>query len=290
MPEAGAWMPMYWADYLGDTMHLSTEEHGAYLLLIATYWRRGGPLPDDDHYLANVVKMTRRRFKFARDKLTPFFDIHDDAWHHKRVDHEILKSSGRLNSARKAGSEGGKKRSLSLSGSNETIPHAGSRAKKEANSPPNPQGLQHGESNRNKQLSLAGGVATHNHTIDSSLRSESSETPSGVPSPDASTEDLDAIFYKRGKALLGRKAGGQLTKLRDVVGLGRALEVIDAAQHKESPAEYVAAVIRNRRTTNGVSHGRSTRPSSVEALRRLREIDQRREERFGDDADDGPSP
>lgn len=117
---------------------------------------------------------------------------------------------------------------------------------------------------------------------DSSLRSESTETPAGVDQP-----DLDALFYRRGKALLGQKAGGQLTKLRAAVGLGVALEVIEAAHHKDSPVEYVAGVIRNKR--NGASHGRSTRPSSVEALRRLREIDQCREERIGDDEGDGAS-
>ena len=100
MSETGAWMPMYWADYFGDTTHLTTLEHGAYILLLGTYWRRGRPLPDDDKWLAIVCKLTPKRWRVVRQKVSHLFQIKDGQWEHKRLEKEILKSSERLNSAR----------------------------------------------------------------------------------------------------------------------------------------------------------------------------------------------
>ena len=41
------YMQLYVADYLADTMHLTTEEHGAYLLLIMNYWQTGKPIKEN---------------------------------------------------------------------------------------------------------------------------------------------------------------------------------------------------------------------------------------------------
>ena len=38
------WMPLYVGDYVGDTLHLELDEHGAYFLLMMTYWRNGGAI------------------------------------------------------------------------------------------------------------------------------------------------------------------------------------------------------------------------------------------------------
>ena len=50
------YMQLYIADYLADTMHLSAEEHGAYLLLMFNYWQTGKPIPKNR--LAKIARLT----------------------------------------------------------------------------------------------------------------------------------------------------------------------------------------------------------------------------------------
>lgn len=50
-------MPLFTDAYLGDTGHLTTVEHGAYLLILIAMWRNGGVLPGDDKTLARYAKL-----------------------------------------------------------------------------------------------------------------------------------------------------------------------------------------------------------------------------------------
>jgi len=67
-----AWMPFYPADYLADTMHLSTEEHGAYILLILHHWQHG-ELPSSDGDLARICQMNKRSWAESGDTLIEMF-------------------------------------------------------------------------------------------------------------------------------------------------------------------------------------------------------------------------
>lgn len=50
------WFPLYVADYLGDTPDLTVEQHGVYMLLLMTAWRRpDGALVNDQKWLKAVL-------------------------------------------------------------------------------------------------------------------------------------------------------------------------------------------------------------------------------------------
>jgi uncharacterized protein YdaU (DUF1376 family) len=85
------WMPFYVADYLADTQRLTTEQHGAYLLLILDYWRNGPP-PDDDRVLAQITRLSIDSWLDARSMLEACFNVADGYWRHGRVDKELEKA------------------------------------------------------------------------------------------------------------------------------------------------------------------------------------------------------
>jgi uncharacterized protein YdaU (DUF1376 family) len=97
------WMPMYWGNYHADTAHLSTVQHGAYLLLIGHYWQHGG-LPDDDAQLANITRLPLEEWLRHRPVLHAFFY---GAWKHKRVDAELFRNETIKAQRAAAGSKGG---------------------------------------------------------------------------------------------------------------------------------------------------------------------------------------
>lgn len=101
--SATPWLPFYVRDYLADTMHLSRDEHGAYLLLLMACWQRGGKLPDDDHELARITKCADLDdWKNVREKLARFFKISYGVWRQKRLTKEYEKSQ-RLHEGRVLG-------------------------------------------------------------------------------------------------------------------------------------------------------------------------------------------
>lgn len=86
------WFPLVVGDYLKDTSRLTTEQHGAYLLLLMDYWVKGPPA-DDDGELAAITGLDARRWRANRPKLVRYFRVEEGVWRHKRVDEELARWS-----------------------------------------------------------------------------------------------------------------------------------------------------------------------------------------------------
>jgi uncharacterized protein YdaU (DUF1376 family) len=144
------WMPLYVGDYLGDTGHLTTAQHGAYLLLMMHYWRKG-ELPDDDRQLSKITKLPLRTWCEYRATLQDFFH---DGWKHKRIDAELEKMM-RVSAKRAiAGQKGGLGSALArmkLENSARSRPPL-SRAIAVSPSPPAATGVDHSHSHSHQIL------------------------------------------------------------------------------------------------------------------------------------------
>lgn len=81
------YMQLYVADYLADTMHLTTEEHGAYLLLIFNYWQTGRPIPVSR--LSRIARLTNDRWTDVERSLSEFFKDRDGEWVHERIERDL---------------------------------------------------------------------------------------------------------------------------------------------------------------------------------------------------------
>jgi uncharacterized protein YdaU (DUF1376 family) len=103
--KTDTWMPLYVTDYLGDTMHLTTEQHGAYMLLLMACWKGDGRIPNDDGRLAAITRLPANRWRACRITLLKFFEIADDFITHKRV----VKERARAKALSEKRSEVGKK-------------------------------------------------------------------------------------------------------------------------------------------------------------------------------------
>jgi uncharacterized protein YdaU (DUF1376 family) len=212
--SAPAWMPFYVADYLADTGHLSTLEHGAYLLLIMHYWQNGG-LPTEDAKLSRIARLPTKQWLQIRETIAALFG---PDWRHKRIDQEMQTATEEMSKRSAAGRAAG-------------LASAAARQ-------------------RLVQRSLNG---SHDDrlTNDATVNQRSS-TPSPSPkkekqdAADAATKTPEGQLYERGEKILGPGTGGLITNLLKAkdgnVALARA--AIETASTKGNPREYIGAIAR----------------------------------------------
>lgn len=100
----------YAGDYMRDTAELSLAEHGAYLLLMASYYSSERPLPAELTALYRIARaMNKGEQSSVSAVASKFFPICSDGLRHNaRADREIEKAQRRINSARENGKNGGR--------------------------------------------------------------------------------------------------------------------------------------------------------------------------------------
>ena len=234
-------MPLCFDAYWQDCSHLSDAEHGRYLLVMRALWMAPGQrLPNDAAWLARHFRRTEVEVAAEiRPIMAEFCQCDGNWWSQKRLTREfarVAKTRQKQSERAKSGWTNGK--GLSRGNAAAMPRHSQAHARVSPAPEPRASALEktNQESRTDSQASFP--VEIPNHT----QQPEQGTPMNGV----VEQPDLDFLLFQRGKVLLGRKSGGQIAKLRDACGgVGAALQVIDDAAHKESPAEYVAAVIRN---------------------------------------------
>lgn len=86
-------MPLFWGDFLANTMHLTAQEAGAYLFLIGHAWEHDGEIAVAD--LQRVARVNNAHWHSVRPRLEQFFTTTKvvRAWYHERVHSELIKAA-----------------------------------------------------------------------------------------------------------------------------------------------------------------------------------------------------
>jgi len=207
------WMPLYVADYLADTMHLSAAESGAYLHLIMHYWANDG-LPSDDKKLARIARLDPDEWAASRDTIREFFT---DGWKHLRIEFELTKAAHKSQTASEAG-----------------------KASAEARANERSTDVQRTLNERTNE------TATKRQHLHSQSESKKEEERKAFASDDAPCVDpsiAEKQFFDRTVEILGeagRSLGGKLLKSQGG-NIALARSKLELSATKSNPRQWLAA-------------------------------------------------
>jgi uncharacterized protein YdaU (DUF1376 family) len=106
------WYKRCGADFIHGTMMLTLEEKGAYSLCLDLIYDRGGPIPDDNRWLAGVCGVSLRKWTAIRDRLISLGKLIeiDGLISNSRAALELVSSELQARKLAESGSKGGRKR------------------------------------------------------------------------------------------------------------------------------------------------------------------------------------
>lgn len=102
-------LPLFTDAYLADTRHLTTEEHGAYLLLLMCAWRSADcALEDNDKTLARIAGLSPTKWRRLKPALAQFFTIEAGLWRQKKLQAVYSDVAARVARNKANGARGGR--------------------------------------------------------------------------------------------------------------------------------------------------------------------------------------
>ena len=110
--SAPPYMQLYVGDYLADTIHLTTLEHGAYLLILMGLWRSGGAISSDDATLARFARLAPANWVKVKGRVLSLLTIENGMVSQRRLTAELQKYATVLDKKREAGKSSARAKSL----------------------------------------------------------------------------------------------------------------------------------------------------------------------------------
>lgn len=104
------WFPLEPGRYLKNTLHLTTRQHGGYMLLIMAALENDGRLPKSDAALASIAKLDAKGWKEDGDTLKAYLTDDGASWIHEYAAHLCADVRARLDAKSSAGKKGAAKR------------------------------------------------------------------------------------------------------------------------------------------------------------------------------------
>jgi uncharacterized protein YdaU (DUF1376 family) len=210
-------MPLWTDAYLGDTTHLTTIEHGAYLLLLMTAWRtRDCTLPDDDRLLARYARLNAQQWKRMRSILEPFFSVKDGVWRQGRLTDERGAVERHRHQQSEKGKAGAVAKSLKRQGRDQAAAKPGLPC---------------------EQAEVQPDASSHLHL---QVQLDKSNCPAG---------DSDKQFWDTAKSFLGPKKASLIGKWVSTYGKEETAAAISAAQVERAmdPVEFIQGRFRKQK-------------------------------------------
>lgn len=244
------YMPLYIERLQKSKAWLLCKREPEIAFYLMNLWMRAwqevpaGTIENDDDVLADAAMCDTKRWAKVRDKaLRGWTEIGGRLTH--PVVSEIAEESwskreaykARTDAARKAREEKRRLEREANAGSSDEPPDRGS-------TPPVAASVTETVTTSVTEAATEG-VTDSKYKGKGKLEDKKDSDPNGSG---AGAPSLEALVFQRGKALLGKNGGGQVTKLRKAYGGddGAVLATLNEAAMKENPAEWLAATIRHR--------------------------------------------